>query len=314
MISTVLRVQRVVIYVVLTNCSILETLQSQYTRGPLRIATWAHLTNAHLLPGPSIVKALHVAAEETLTSMNQSVATTISTGTPRRSLETDRHDHHSKNVEESSLSAEASSDTFVQHGSDASQEPSLFSQAQNLRGTVSATTTISQTFEPISPPAHPSLVKSLSQGEEYQRDPNVALTGLGPPPHARGLLLLAEMSSEGNLITPEYTSTCVHAARDDREFVLGFICQHTLNSAPGDNFLNLTPGVSLPPEGEEEKVMGDGMGQRWRGPKEIIANDGADVVIVGRGILKAEDRRVAAQRYQQKAWEAYERRIGRSRP
>ncbi|KAI4248843.1 MAG: hypothetical protein L6R40_000854 [Gallowayella cf. fulva] len=64
-----------------------NTVQSQYTRGPLRIATWAHLTNAHLFPGPALIPALRSAAASTLISLNQSVSTEISTGTPRTSID-----------------------------------------------------------------------------------------------------------------------------------------------------------------------------------------------------------------------------------
>ncbi|KAL8945755.1 MAG: hypothetical protein Q9222_007749, partial [Ikaeria aurantiellina] len=64
-----------------------NTVQSQYARGPLRIATWAHLTNAHLFPGPAIIPSLHTAATSTLISLNQSVSTEITTGTPRGSID-----------------------------------------------------------------------------------------------------------------------------------------------------------------------------------------------------------------------------------
>ena len=297
----------------------LDTLQLQYTRGPLQIATWAHLTNAHLLPGPSIVNALHEAANNTLTSMNQSVATTITSGSqlPNPGIGVNPHSTADADLALSDpavdgANAEPSQADTSSAASDTGEDHLVFSHTRSLSGAVSATTTISQSFEPISPPAHPSLVKSLSQGEEFQRNPAKALVELGPPPHARGLLLLAEMSSEGNLMTPAYTQTCVEAAQQDKEFVLGFISQRSLNSKPGDNFINLTPGVTLPPEGEDEQALtGDGKGQQWRGPREVIGRDGADVVIVGRGILKADDRRRAAQRYQQAAWAAYEERIGR---
>ncbi|KAI4167148.1 MAG: hypothetical protein LQ346_009084, partial [Caloplaca aetnensis] len=64
-----------------------DTVQSQYTRGPVRIATWAHLTNAHIFPGPALIPTLQSAATSTLISLNQSVSTEISTGTPRSSID-----------------------------------------------------------------------------------------------------------------------------------------------------------------------------------------------------------------------------------
>jgi uridine monophosphate synthetase len=267
------------------------TVQSQYTRGPLSIATWAHLTNAHVFPGPSIITALQSAAASTLTALNQSVFTEISTGTPRRSLD----------------------DDTTEEGDSASITiPVPDYHHARTNSSVTAVTTISQTYEP-SPPV---LARSFSSGDGDigPDDREQALQTLGPPPHARGLLLLAEMSSEGNLMTPAYTHACLSAARAHPNFVLGFISQHSLNQKPTDAFINFTPGVSLPPEGEEEEEessKGDGLGQRWRTPAEVVCKEGADVIIVGRGILGARDRRREAERYRKEAWGAYERRIGR---
>ena len=153
---------------------------------------------------------------------------------------------------------------------------------------------------------------SLSMGEtsDETHDKRQALEELGPPPHARGLLLLAEMSSAGNLLTPEYTNACVTAARANPDFVLGFIAQQSLNKKADDAFMTFAPGVSLPKEGNE-LVKGDGKGQQYRGPDQVVGRDGVDVVIVGRGILGAADRGREAERYREAAWEAYERRIGR---
>lgn len=227
-----------------------------------------------------------------MTSLNQSVFTEISTGTPRRSLDGDTTDDEQE---------DSASITI----------PIPDSHHARTNSSVTAVTTISQTYEP-SPPV---LARSFSSGDGdiEPGDREQALQALGPPPHVRGLLLLAEMSSEGNLMTPAYTSACLSAARAHPDFVLGFICQHSLNQKPTDAFLNITPGVSLPPEGEEdnESNKGDGLGQRWRTPAEVVGKEGADVVIVGRGILGASDRRREAERYRKEAWGAYERRIGR---
>ena len=175
-----------------------------------------------------------------------------------------------------------------------------------------ATTTISQTFEPASPRHPASLMHSLSVGEDSNAPQNreKALEELGPPPHARGLLLLAEMSSAGNLLTPEYTDACIKAARDSQDFVLGFIAQRSLNREANDAFLTFAPGISLPKEGEE-LVKGDGKGQQYRGPEHVVGWEGGDVVMVGRGILGASERGREAERYKKAAWEAYEGRIGR---
>lgn len=235
-----------------------------------------------------------------MTSLNQSVVTEISAGTPRISLDgSDSEDEDVKGVE--------------RHGGDYMEggKHDRGDDYPRKNSVVNTTTTISQTFEP-SPTA--PWARSLSASESSPTDMEEALRRLGPPPHARALLLIAEMSSEGNLITPEYTSACVSAAREHSDFVMGFISQHSLNSAATDVFVNFTPGINLPPEGRKEGgggKTGDGMGQTWRSPREVVVKNGADVIIVGRGVLGAKDRKAEAERYRKKAWEAYEQRIGR---
>lgn len=138
---------------------------------------------------------------------------------------------------------------------------------------------------------------------------------MGDIPPDRGLLLLAEMSSEGNLLTGTYTEQCVSLARQHRDFVTGFIAQRSLNSEPEDNFITCTPGVSLPPAGgatESEATKGDGLGQQYNSPRKVVLDQGCDVVIVGRGILDAPDPVKEAERYRREAWKAYEERLKRS--
>jgi len=267
------------------------TVQSQYTRGPLAIATWAHITNAHIFPGPAIITSLHSAANETLFSLNQSVSTEIYTGTPRHSLDS------SVNEGEVVITPPTSDTISV-------RPPEAYERKGSI---VRATTTISQTFEP-GPPS-PGLYRTLSSAEGDAADRELALQELGPPPHARGLLLIAQMSSEGNMMNEAYTSACVEAARNNRDFVLGFIAQRSLNEDK-DSFLTLTPGVNLPPEGVRgDWSMTDGQGQQWRTPKGVVRKDGADIVIVGRGILNNKDRGKEAERYRKAAWAPYEERI-----
>jgi len=123
-------------------------------------------------------------------------------------------------------------------------------------------------------------------------------------PLGRGLLLLAEMSSAGNLATGKYTDNAVEMARKDRDFVIGFIAMKRLGNDDED-FLVLTPGVGL-------ESKGDGMGQQYRTPSEVIKDSECDVIIVGRGIYKVkgeENVRNEAERYRQKGWEAYKERL-----
>ena len=269
-----------------------NTVQTQYTRGPCAIASWAHLVNAHIFPGPAIIPALKSAADSTLDSLIQNVSTEISVGTPQ-------------------VSSDGEEDEF-----DFSKEPPGRSLASSERkgSVVMATTTISQTFEG-SKRTPASLAKSFSAGEGEDGDREEALDALGEPPHARGLLLFAEMSTEGNLMDATYTKKCVEAAREHQDFVVGFISQHSLNERKNDNFVSMTPGVNLPSPSETtlSATTGDGLGQQYRTPVKVVAEDGCDIIIVGRGILKAKDRAKEAERYRDAAWKAYESRIGRAK-
>ncbi|CAH7686138.1 orotidine-5'-phosphate decarboxylase [Phakopsora pachyrhizi] len=128
-------------------------------------------------------------------------------------------------------------------------------------------------------------------------------------PRGRGLLLLAEMSSEGNLAKGDYTVETVRMARRHRDFVIGFISQRRLEGLgmtrehvgweveseavertesndqtwQDEDFLILSPGVGL-------DVSKDGLGQSYRTPHQVICESGSDIIIVGRGIYESIDR------------------------
>ncbi|TIB70518.1 hypothetical protein E3Q24_02884 [Wallemia mellicola] len=117
----------------------------------------------------------------------------------------------------------------------------------------------------------------------------------------RGLLLLAQMSSEGSLAVGDYTKASLAMAQRHKDFVIGFIAQEKLGGE-NDDFLILTPGVGL-------DVKGDGMGQQYRTPEEVI-KAGTDVIIVGRGVTGSQSTvdyqkaAAEAQRYKKAGWEA----------
>ena len=149
------------------------------------------------------------------------------------------------------------------------------------------------------------------------------ITGLAEvgQPLGRGLLLLAEMSSKGNLTGGEYGQKCVQAALDDDTgFTCGFIAMNRIDeqqSRPTQrDFLVLTPGVGL-------DAKGDGKGQQYRTPDQVIRDSGCDVIIVGRGIYGAllaqgstpeafKTVKEQASRYKKAGWDAYLQRIGQS--
>lgn len=119
-----------------------------------------------------------------------------------------------------------------------------------------------------------------------------------------GLLLLAEMSSEGNLATalPAYKEMTLEMAQRHKKSVFGFI---SMGKIAGDDFVYMTPGVSM-------SASGDALGQQYTSPEVVIGQKGSDVIIVGRGIYKAADQALAAQQYRDAGWKAYEMRCERS--
>lgn len=114
-------------------------------------------------------------------------------------------------------------------------------------------------------------------------------------PKQRGLLLLAEMSSRGHLMTPDYQAATVQMAKAHPNFVMGFITQHGHTENPG--WINMTPGVHL-------SNRGDTRGQQYTTPETAILERGADVIIVGRGILEAPHPKQAARDYRTAGFKA----------
>jgi len=123
-------------------------------------------------------------------------------------------------------------------------------------------------------------------------------------PLGRGLLLLAEMSSKGNLAVGSYSEQGVEMALQRKDFVIGFIA---MKRPPiSEDFLILTPGVGL-------HSKSDGIGQQYRTPHEVIYESSCDVIIVGRGIFAGTDdlQQIArnAQAYRDEGWNAYQARL-----
>ncbi|MDF2940909.1 MAG: pyrF [Gammaproteobacteria bacterium] len=112
----------------------------------------------------------------------------------------------------------------------------------------------------------------------------------------RGLLLLAKMSSKGNLFSQQYQEDSLRMAKKYPDFVMGFICQQSFANEPG--WFYMTPGVKL-------EAGEDNLGQQYRTPCQAISDEGCDIIIVGRDILLAPNPLTLAKRYRETAWKTY---------
>ena len=117
-----------------------------------------------------------------------------------------------------------------------------------------------------------------------------------------GVLLLAQMSSSGNLLREEYTEETLDMGRASPH-VMGYIGNGSsvtelkaLRSKVGEGRMIWTPGVNL---SAKEGVLG----QRYGPPAEAVLA-GSDAIIVGSGIHASEDPRAAARQYASLSWGA----------
>jgi len=118
-----------------------------------------------------------------------------------------------------------------------------------------------------------------------------------------GVFLLAQMSSRGNLLSPEYSDHVINLGIGKRDIVMGYIGNgsspnevRNLRGKIGDSQMIWTPGVNL--------NVGEGeLGQRYGDPYEVIMA-GSDGIIVGSGIHKAESPSSSAKTYAEISWKA----------
>ena len=113
------------------------------------------------------------------------------------------------------------------------------------------------------------------------------------------ILLLAELSCKGNLIDATYTQTVVELAQKRDDVVIGIIAQKATLNTPHQ--IKCTPGIHL-------ATNKDNLGQQYNTPEHVITDLFTDIIIVGRGIYRAEDPKKAAQAYKRAAWTAYKHR------
>jgi uridine monophosphate synthetase len=119
--------------------------------------------------------------------------------------------------------------------------------------------------------------------------------------------VLARMSSKGNLLNETYTRRCFEAAKKNPQWVAGFI-GHGSSVEDIKRFKAKFPGSELlMMPGVKKEAGSDAMGQQYITIEQAVTG-GADCIIVGRGILKADDPKAEAKLYRERAWKAYETR------
>jgi len=124
----------------------------------------------------------------------------------------------------------------------------------------------------------------------------------------RGVVVLAQMSSEGTFACGEYTKKCVEIANTKKDAITGYIGTGSdpaelrkLSSISFEGHVILTPGVQL-------ESKGDGRGQKYATPEDAVLA-GSDAIIVGRGIYGSGNSGEMAKKYRNAGWDAYLKRI-----
>lgn len=116
----------------------------------------------------------------------------------------------------------------------------------------------------------------------------------------QGVLLIRQMSNSGNWLDDDYSYRTLWLAKMYPQLVSGFIGQENKKGII-DSMLLFTPGVN-------RNVIEDNLDQRYKTPSQAI-KDGADIIIVGRGITQSNDMKYESDIYRNLAWSEYEKKI-----
>ncbi|EFX78014.1 hypothetical protein DAPPUDRAFT_305287 [Daphnia pulex] len=117
-----------------------------------------------------------------------------------------------------------------------------------------------------------------------------------------GCVLILEMSTKNALTSQDYSKEAAKWGLIASDIVAGFVGQ----SPPDADFsgwIQFTPGVN------SASKSGDSKGQQYCSPAEAVLERGADIIIVGRGLIKSSDVVATAENYRSEGWTALTKRI-----
>jgi len=124
------------------------------------------------------------------------------------------------------------------------------------------------------------------------------ITGEGVFQVLDGIVLVYELSTKDNLIDSCYKRKCNYLLNKYKDKIAGVVCQKFVNN----NILHMTPGVNI-------DITEDNIDQQYRSPNKAIIDDGCDIVIVGRGIYRADNIKEKTKEYQQICWDSYQHKL-----
>ena len=126
------------------------------------------------------------------------------------------------------------------------------------------------------------------------------LQGLFDGINNKSAFLLAKMSSKGNLMNADYTRKVFEMGKNNATVVSGYIV-HAQNATQLQLLKNKIPeGQLLLMPGVKLQKGSDSMGQQYTSVSEAISG-GADLIIVGRGIIADKNPGRMAQKYREES-------------
>ncbi len=115
------------------------------------------------------------------------------------------------------------------------------------------------------------------------------------------LIAIVGLSSSDTLTDQAYIQRAMEIVNDKKEYFSGIVAQNDLLGQEA-GLLQFTPGINL-------TAKGDKHGQTYNSPDKAFKTKATDLLIVGRGIYKAENPIAAAQQYQKEGWTAYQNSV-----